>query len=70
MAVSHFAVFLETVAIDAPFDANMPEGLVKIDINRKGRISGYTHYNVIAHRIAAEVDICARQREIRSYLEF
>jgi len=70
MAILHFPIFLETVAIDAPSDANMPEELVKIDVNRKGRISGYTHYNVIAARVAAEVDIHARQREIRSHLEF
>ena len=70
MAIWHFPIFLEAVAIGAPTDANMPEGLVKIDINQKGRTSGYTQSNVIAHRMAAEVDIYARQREIRSHLEF
>ncbi len=69
MAIWHFPIFPETVAIDAPADANMPKELVKIDINRKGRTSGYTQSNVIVHRIAAEVDIHARQREIRSHLE-
>lgn len=51
-------------------DANMPEKLTKIDSNRKEKVSGYTQSNVIAQRMAAEVDIHARQREIRSHLGF
>jgi hypothetical protein len=55
----YFLVLLEAVSIDRIRHRNVLEGLAKTNINRKRKaeISGYTHFTVIAHRMAIELGI-------------
>jgi hypothetical protein len=69
LAIWHLLICLEAVAIDTINRRNVPEGLSKINMNRKTRTSRYTQLNVITHLMATEADIYASQRIIKNYLE-